>query len=116
MQFSFPVTTTREALQELPGKAKRLHLQSMVDRALAYRVAEASTHGKSSYVWEITEDELNPVSLTGHPPPTITLEELIAAVRARYPGCSVQFGKCHKSSTLCGLVRTLRTGIKVEWA
>lgn len=116
MEFTFHTTTTREALLQLPGKAKRLRLQCMVDRALAYWVATASTQGKTSYLWEIDEDELNPVPLVGALPATITMDELVDAVRARYPGCDVQFSKCHRSTTLCGLIRNLRSGIKVDWA
>lgn len=118
MEFHFSSTITREELQDAPRRRKIAHLQTIVDQRLNLQTAAAL--GKTSYLWEVNAEQIMREMTFGSPPPTVTLDEIVEAVRAKYPGCTV--GKVEEWVDVPNRqpgqppTRTLKSGIKIDWS
>ena len=73
-----------------------------------------ATQGHTSYLWEIDEPKLA-LSMGRH---NVTLPDIIAALRARYPGCKVeQVEEWVEQISFRGVqTRILKSGIKIDWS
>jgi hypothetical protein len=118
LEFTFTTTTSREELLALPMKHKMSCLQSIAD----LRCQELQGHairGETSYLWEIDETKLAQYTTQrGLGRLGITIEEVLQALRARFPGCKVERAEDWVNvSTFTGqLTRVLKSGIKIDWS
>lgn len=115
MQFNFATTISREELQDVPRKRKIAYLQSVVDHQL--NLQHVAAMGKTSYLWELNEETLAQQARNSNNP-VVTLNEVMEAVRAKYPGCSVEKVEewVDAPTRLPTPTRILKSGIKIDWS
>jgi regulatory protein YycI of two-component signal transduction system YycFG len=120
MEFNFGTTTSREELLAKPMKQKIARLQNIAD-GQAHAVNTAAYNGQS-YLWEMDEPKLAQYlqQTNNHGGLSITLDEVMEALRARFPGCKVERAEewvdvpnRHHAQPP---TRTLKSGIKIDWA
>lgn len=120
MEFNFSVTMSREELQDAPRKRKIAYLQSIVDQRL--HLQQPAGLGQTSYLWEVSVEKIVRETTFGGqlPPPAVTLDEIVEAVRAKYPGCKVDKVEewVDVANRQAGQppTRTLKSGIKIDWS
>jgi hypothetical protein len=119
--FSFATTTSREELRELPHKQKMSCLQAIAEQP-AQAIQGLATRGETSYLWEMDEAKLpNFLVLRGCGHLNLTLEEVMRALRARYPGCKVEtveewVDQIGRGNARGLQTRVLKSGIKIDWS
>lgn len=119
--FSFATTTSREELRELPHKQKMSCLQNIAEQP-AQAIQGLATRGETSYLWEMDEAKLPQFLVQrgcGHV--NLTLEEVMRALRARYPGCKVEtveewVDQIGRGNARGLQTRVLKSGIKIDWS
>ena len=122
LEFKFQQTTSREELRGLPLKQKMACLQSIAEQQ-SQAIQGHAVHGETSYLWEMDDAKLAQYLVQrGMGQSKITLQEVMEALHARYPGCKVevveewvdQIGrgnfKGHPPT------RVLKSGIKIDWS
>jgi hypothetical protein len=122
MEFTFPQTTSREELLGLPLKQKMTRLQAIADH-LSRTVVPFASSGQTSYLWEMDDARL-PAYLAqtgGHVGLPITLDEVVQAIRARFPGCKVELveewvDQVGRGNPRGVQTRILKSGIKIDWS
>jgi hypothetical protein len=116
MQFTFQQTSSREELAGLQLKNKIRFLMQLAD-SIQGGVYAAAGSGHTCYVWETDEVKLNPPHDTQRI--RVTLEEVMSALRARYPGCNVSLSEDwvdQPSPRGQPPTRVLKSGIKIDWS
>jgi hypothetical protein len=120
MEFTFQQTTSREELRGLPHKHKMACLQNIAEQP-AQSIQGLATRGETSYLWEMDEAKLPHFLVQrgcGHL--KLTLEEVMGALRARYPGCTVSLSEewvdVPTKFAPQAPMRTLKSGIKIDWS
>ncbi len=115
MQFNFRQMTSREELLDIPRKNKIQLLQQLVDHALPDPIRTAAGNGQTNYLWETTPETLNQRIQIA-----VTIDEVMEAVRARYPGCSVyrveEWVDVVNNRNGVPPTRVLKSGIKIDWS
>lgn len=120
MQFTFQQTSSREELRGLPHKHKMASLQAIAEQHVQ-AIQGHATRGETSYLWEMDEAKLPQFLVQrgcGHL--KLTLEEVMEALRARYPGCTVSLSEewvdVPTKFAPQAPMRTLKSGIKIDWS
>lgn len=116
--YNFAATMSREALLDLPRQNKITFIRCFIETRLGNQVERAAGVGKTSFLWEIGEEQLARESHAQHSP--VTLNDLVEAIRVKYLGCSVekveewvdQLRPCVGQPS----TRVLKTGIKIDWS
>ena len=109
MQFSH--TLSRADLQAIPEKRRLDAIQRYIDHAVHQNVHQAATLGKTSYLFPIPKAERP----NCYPPPyTVTPDDILEGLKAKYPGCGIEFSE-EWVETRPG-VREHRSGIKIDWS
>lgn len=120
MEFKFTKTTSREELLNVPHQRKIAHLQSIVDRRIAPHVQVAADRGKTSYLCADYTDYILTHEAQTLNAPLVTMSELVEAVRAKFPGCKVEYTEDWVDYPRADLsqppTRIRRAGIKIDWS
>jgi hypothetical protein len=120
MEFTFATTTPREELLAKPMKQKIARLQTIAD-GQAHAVNTSAYNGQS-YLWEMDEPKLAQYlqQTNNHGGLAITLEEVMEALRARFPGCKVdrseEWTDVPNRHSGQPPTRVLKSGIKIDWS
>ncbi len=121
MQFTFATTTSREELLGLHLKQKQSRLQQIAENQ-STAIHGAARIGQTNYLWEMDETKFAQylVQMNYRDCPPITLDEVMEALRARFPGCKVERAEewvdvpnRHHGQPP---TRALKSGIKIDWA
>jgi hypothetical protein len=122
MEFKFAQTTSREELLGLPLKQKLACLQNIAEQQSPAIQGHAAC-GETSYLWEMDEPKLAQyLAQRGMGQSKITLQEVMEALRARYPGCKVELTEEWVDQIGLGKfkghppTRILKSGIKIDWS
>jgi hypothetical protein len=122
MELKFQQTTSREELLGLPMKRKMACLQNIVDQPNS-AIQGHATQGDTSYLWEMDEPKLEQFLVRQSMGQIkLTLQEVMEALRARYPGCKVELVEEWVDQIGRGNfkghppTRVLKSGIKIDWS
>jgi hypothetical protein len=110
MQFSH--TLSRADLQAIPAKRRLDAIQRYVDHHVGLNVQHAAAAGETNYLFVIPKV----ASMGKSYPPAyeVTPYDIVEGLKAKYPGCDVEFGE-EWVETRPG-VRVHRSGIKIDWS
>jgi hypothetical protein len=110
MQFS--ATFSRADLQAIPAKRRLDAIRSYIDHHVDQNVRLAATLGKTNYMFVIPKPSH---MVQSHPPAyVVTPDDIIDGLKAKYPGCDIEFSE-EWVETRPG-VRVHRSGIRIEWS
>jgi hypothetical protein len=121
MDFGFVQTTSREKLLALPLEQKIGRLRSIADEQ-GHIIARSAQLGKTNYLWEMDEPKFAQYLTQTHRAEglPITLDEVMEALRARFPGCKVErledWVDVPNRQMGQPPTRVLKSGIKIDWA
>ena len=110
--MSFTYTYSREQLQGLQAEYRKEQLFSYVDQYISNYVTAEARQGKKEFFW--IPPNKNTRLLTNPPQLTFTNEEIIEAVKEKFPGTHVEYQETWLE-TRPG-VKEQRKGILIDWS
>ena len=114
---------SRASLQAMPGQVKQKYIDSIID-AVVTGVTNAANTGKISYMYDINNIGINSINSCGliqiHEhniienktpyKPTITIDELVGAIKIKFPDCDISYQEINPDT------KVLKKGIVIDWS
>jgi len=100
-------TISRASLQGMPGRRKQGHINNIVDNIVSQVTSEANT-GKTSYMYDPNQN------IYGHKSIQITTDELVSALKIKFPDCDVSYEETWVEISPGNKV--LKKGIVINWS
>jgi hypothetical protein len=104
---------TRAYLHSIPQERKQELFSYLINQFINLLLNNAAL-GKTSYIVDV--DNLHPPTGFGVQTPSYTNCELVEAVRARFPDCSVNYYEVWVEQLPPKTSKVLRKGILIDWS